>query len=385
MINIKVSKGFISPIDVNNIPEEVTELWLLSLSKLLNSKNKQLDNEEEISKSSKQLSADDESEEEKPKKNKPSKYSVSDNEEEIIFKQTKSRYEELIEYNNILPIRKGQLGELSVIDIIEKNEDFKHFIINNTTKLHSAADIQITINNIKIIIEVKNKCVISNEDIIKFNRDVKINNSVGIFISLKSLIPNRVRTVLSIDYVDGIPVVYCIPKTSNDITSAITLAEQLTKIDVYESENIYISQYKLDLIARLTDIDKEIKVLSNRIPKLELERKKIVLKLSKLPKTVFNKFDLIEEFVYSENRLPTEDECSEILNERIEDVIDKLRKYVLEKYITEDKKEIIKQHDKLTVSIIKGLEIDYNKLKMFFPERKATKEIYNYCIYVKDD
>ena len=102
--------------------------------------------------------------------------------------------------------KKGQLGEQSIQDYIEKN--FTDCEIENTAKTTAAGDLKLSIESLNILLESKNKVNITKDDLKKFERDVRETNSnAGIFICIKDItIP--CRGAMNFEIIDNRPLVY---------------------------------------------------------------------------------------------------------------------------------------------------------------------------------
>tara|TARA_Y100000816_G_scaffold287402_1_gene270065 strand:+ start:276 stop:1124 length:849 start_codon:yes stop_codon:yes gene_type:complete len=139
---------------------------------------------------------------------------------ENMNKERESRINELIEKNNnqwteiesmkrkflCNATKKGQDGEESIETYLMSNmEDIE---ILNTAKKTAAGDMNIVIDDIKILIESKNKYKITKEDVEKFKRDtINMGSNIGIFVSIKDInIPYRGN--LGFEIYEGIPLLY---------------------------------------------------------------------------------------------------------------------------------------------------------------------------------
>ncbi len=100
---------------------------------------------------------------------------------------------------NKISSTKGQIGENTVIDIIQ--EKFPDFIVENTSKIPHAGDIQITLpSKKKMIIEVKNyNKTVDQDQIDKLKFDMKFSSiTFAIFVSLNSGIVGKKRFDLDV-------------------------------------------------------------------------------------------------------------------------------------------------------------------------------------------
>lgn len=115
------------------------------------------------------------------------------------------------EYYQGTNMQKCQSSEFIVYDYLCKT--FLHSVVNQTGQTDHAADIKFLYNKLNCIIEVKNKKVLTRDDIQKFLSDLRAAKdsgvNCGIFISLQTdRFPDKPNTPLIIEYDSVIPVVY---------------------------------------------------------------------------------------------------------------------------------------------------------------------------------
>ncbi len=134
---------------------------------------------------------------------------------------------------------KGISGENTIRYILQKL--YTDAVISDVSHLTSSGDIIFKRKKLNCIIEVKNKKTITIEDVDKFIRDIKANNTLinsGIFVSLLTNdIPNKSKEPLLIEYIDSIPVIYIHMSAEIVLQASITMLDQLVNREVNTSEN----------------------------------------------------------------------------------------------------------------------------------------------------
>ncbi len=109
---------------------------------------------------------------------------------------------------------KGTYGENHVSSIIQSDNRYITAKIIDTSAQAEAGDFHMIWNGIKCLFEVKNKKILTLDDMKKFERDVRENGKKGtincaIFASLRTdNFPQRSREYIQVDMIDNIPVIY---------------------------------------------------------------------------------------------------------------------------------------------------------------------------------
>jgi hypothetical protein len=132
---------------------------------------------------------------------------------------------------------KGQGGELSIRELLYNYDGYRDGVIKETCDTKASGDLLFIFKNLRCLIEIKNKQSIAYADITKFERDIvncKESINCGLFISLLTdKFPNRSRSLLQIEYIEGVPVIYLYaPPPSNEIHYAISYLDNLLSISI---------------------------------------------------------------------------------------------------------------------------------------------------------
>ena len=102
--------------------------------------------------------------------------------------------------------KKGQDGEKSIYDFISNT--FTDCELSDTAKTTGAGDLHLYIQNLNILIESKNKGVITKEDVNKFKRDLTDTESnAGIIVSIRD-IPFPLKGNFGFEIYNEIPIFY---------------------------------------------------------------------------------------------------------------------------------------------------------------------------------
>ncbi len=107
---------------------------------------------------------------------------------------------------SLSPAEKGKEGEVLVEDIITTL--YPKAVIKRTAHEAAAGDLLVLFNILKCLVEIKNKLIVTRDDLAKFSRDLKMSSvNCALFISLRA---NRIpdHGVFDISMDNDIPVVF---------------------------------------------------------------------------------------------------------------------------------------------------------------------------------
>jgi hypothetical protein len=181
---------------------------------------------------------------------------------------------------------KGALGESIIYTFL--SERYPESITNYTAHTSGDADIQFIKNKLKILIEIKNKAIITDSDLKKFLRDVHDNYDAGkinsaIFVSLRTnAIPGKDNQNMHIEHDGNIPIIYIHinPLYVDSIKYAIVFLDKILNIENQSNESIKaLKSHLMKYYNCLTDM---IKTMSEKATKLKLELNKTTKYVDKL-------------------------------------------------------------------------------------------------------
>lgn len=189
--------------------------------------------------------------------------------------------------------QKGDLGENIVYNYLIKNDKYKEGTIRDTSKEGSNGDLRLEYNNIKCLIEIKNKQRIDKSDIDKFHNDIEKqsrNINCALFVSLlTSDIMESVHTEFNYSKVRDIPVIYIggVLRNINMIGMALQYLERLPNAEVdNDNKHNQLMGFLKMLKEHLEDSRMKIKKRINDITRekisLEAERSSIDKKLDEI-------------------------------------------------------------------------------------------------------
>ena len=206
---------------------------------------------------------------------------------DLLIKEMQSNNEYIQSENESLKskflcdnVKKGQNGEQGIELYLANN--FSDIEIENTTKQTACGDLNANINNVKFLIEIKNKYQITKDDISKFKRDVLNKQSeVGVFVCTKNIkIPYKGQ--ISFEIHENIPLLYVTDFDNNPIwlKMCIDLGNKIVKkmkskntsietltTEIYELTDFINSMQPIlkDLIKDSTKVTKNLKSLEKLI------------------------------------------------------------------------------------------------------------------------
>jgi hypothetical protein len=181
--------------------------------------------------------------------------------------------EELNTKNNSIACRSivkvGQIGEEVVYDYISSS--FSEGVLSNTSKQSAQGDMHFNYKGYVVLIEVKNKDRIKSDDIVKFVRDVKENNSIfgGVFVSIKRDVNIPCHTAYDIEWLDKKPVIYI--KNFEDVPETLYIAIKsiIFYLDSYEKLDAERSDDNKELNKLKQDLERVSSVLTTFYPILD--------------------------------------------------------------------------------------------------------------------
>ena len=183
---------------------------------------------------------------------------------------------------------KGAAGEQTVMNLLlePKYESAKVF---NTSGEAACGDIHFHWNDLRCLIEVKNKKTITVEDMKKFERDVRSckesnkNINCAIFVSLRSgQYPGRSRELIQLDTINNVPVIYTYTSNLDMLHYSIMCLNNLvksTKTDSHTMETLmsYYNGYAKHVASSITYFSKLIKNHETNIKSLKKEMNKLTI------------------------------------------------------------------------------------------------------------
>jgi hypothetical protein len=214
---------------------------------------------------------------------------------------------------------KGTAGEQTVMNILmePKYESAKVF---DTSGEAACGDIHFHWNDLRCLIEVKNKKTITLEDMKKFERDVRNckesnkNINCAIFVSLCSgQYPGRSRETIQLDMINNVPVIYTYIANLDMLHYSIMCLNNLvknTKTDSHTMETLmsYYNGYAKHVGKSITYFSKLIKSHETNIKSLKKE---------------INQLTILDEDLASNTELYQVQEVSDLLiDEDEEDSLD---------------------------------------------------------------
>ena len=143
---------------------------------------------------------------------------------------------------------KGTGGEYVIYNMLVTESRYTDAIVEDVHGQTAKGDILFKWRKIACMFEVKNKQVLTNADMEKFERDIKglvANNAINcaVFVSLLTgVFPGRTRDIMQVDICERIPVIYLNLDIQNgkysNLHYAIACLEQLVKISGSAGDNV---------------------------------------------------------------------------------------------------------------------------------------------------
>ncbi len=175
---------------------------------------------------------------------------------------------------------KGKGGENRIEQILLQNARFTDAIITNTSKQADEGDMHFAWNKMKCIIEIKNKKILTKDDITKFRNNIFSSNNAncGIFVSLITHhFSSIMRDYIQFDLVDHKPLVYIYLQKNEDLDYAILSLSHILNKSKDNSSTID------DFIIYL---NKYTTLLKTLLVNLETRKKKITVELKQIHKEI---------------------------------------------------------------------------------------------------
>jgi hypothetical protein len=143
---------------------------------------------------------------------------------------------------------KGTGGEYVIYNMLVTESRYTDALVEDVHGQTAKGDILFKWRKIACMFEVKNKQVLTNADMEKFERDIKglvANNTINcaVFVSLLTgVFPGRTRDIMQVDICERIPVIYLNLDIQNgkysNLHYAIACLEQLVKISGSAGDNV---------------------------------------------------------------------------------------------------------------------------------------------------
>jgi hypothetical protein len=161
-----------------------------------------------------------------------------------------------------------------IINYLQSNNKYEEAIIEDVSGIEANCDIKFVWQNIKCLIEIKNKQYITIEDVEKFNRDIVFNSdniNAGIFISLRTnVIPKMPRENMQVVYIRGHPCLFLYVDNLIMIDYAICLIKRILSIKNDDKKTLVLSHHCITFYNILINLQKES---DTKIKKLQKELK----------------------------------------------------------------------------------------------------------------
>lgn len=217
---------------------------------------------------------------------------------------------------------KGSSGENMIYNILVNDLRYSTATVVNMSNETATGDIHLTWQNMKCLIEVKNKGIITKDDISKFERDIinNINNGIncGLFVSLRcNKFPNRSNETIQIDIIDKTPVIYVYLKNINDIHLVLLTLDLIVKSSVTSSDTLHkfklhFNNYYILINDLIEVVNKDIKSKEKELKNLEDRRKQYMKQLTIIEKDKILMIDETEEVIINSDNDPSTDVPSNI-------------------------------------------------------------------------
>lgn len=293
---------------------------------------------------------------------------------------------------------KGSSGENMIYNILVNDLRYTSATIVNMSNETATGDIHLTWQNMKCLIEVKNKGVITKDDISKFERDIinNINNGIncGLFVSLRcNKFPNRSNETIQIEIIDKTPAIYVYLKNINDIHLVLLTLDLIVKSSVTSSDTLHkfklhFNNYYILINDLIEVVNKDIKTKEKELKTLEDRRKQYMKQLTIIEKDKILMIDETEEVIINSDNDPSTAAPSDaapnvITNDEKTNIINDL--YSLYKKNTTNTKTqpftyqlIQSEYPKYTDGVLNqlgGITVILNECKKSFIKKTLTKTV----------
>jgi len=174
---------------------------------------------------------------------------------------------------------KGSLGENFIRDVLLSNKRFVGAEITDVAHQSDEGDLHFNWENLKCLIEIKNKKTITPADITKFKSNVSTSVvNCGLFISLQTnKFGNSIRDMISYDAVDDKPIIYIYFDSTNTSTlenpilslnHILKLSDKKPACDTQAQLELCHERFvkqQSNLSARRTKLAAEIKIIDKEL------------------------------------------------------------------------------------------------------------------------
>lgn len=209
---------------------------------------------------------------------------------------------------------KGDMGETIVKNFLTSNTMFVEAIVQDTSGFEASGDIKFTWKKLKTLIEVKNKKVITRDDIMKFVRDVEqsVDINSGIFISVgeAKTLPDRNQYPVQMEFVRNIPVFYIVGPPPFLIPVILALEKIISSADNKTQDNE-------KLVSTLRTFYDCVKGQIEFLDKLIVMTRKNLRQLEKRKVEIMSKFSPVETDTRIQMLLFNDEDSSENSDEEI--------------------------------------------------------------------
>jgi len=182
-------------------------------------------------------------------------------------------------FNGSGPTR-GSLGEKAVRSMLDSCPEYKNAIITDQSSIKASGDILFEWCDVKCLIEVKNKSVISQGDVDKFIRDIENSKeqygiNSGLFVTTEtSTIPKKSKEHIKIEMFEDIPIIYVYLSYGVD---SLKLAINCIKQLLPRIKNINNDNYLKFINDQCNYFSKEISLKTTELKKIKEKYKEIII------------------------------------------------------------------------------------------------------------
>lgn len=232
--------------------------------------------------------------------------------------------------------QKGSLGEQVIYNLLSDNPRYESGIVTNTSGEKASGDLLFAWKQLRCLIEVKNKKVITPDDINKFERDIiqSPNINCAIFISLRTKqLPGKTREAIQFDLVNNVPVIYTYITAGEHLHYSLICLEHivqhssLSDVNLQKLTNYYRGYYK-QMTHLSSFFKKEIKNKKSELHRLEKEYMNAITIHDNLKKNLI--YFEPEELEIKNN---TDDAVEEIVESLSLENIEESKKRIIHYYI----------------------------------------------------
>lgn len=222
---------------------------------------------------------------------------------------------------------KGTLGEQSVMNVIKNDMRYTESRLVDTSGQTARGDFHMYWGKIKCMFEVKNKKVLTVEDMSKFERDVREASgeiNCAVFVSLRTdVFPNRSREIIQLDMVGNVPVVYVYLSEVSQIHYAIICVKNVVGSASGSDERskklvAYFQRYTKDVAYYYEWFSKQLKQKQSEIRGIQKEISRLGVLDEELNKNIELLVDVNggDEVTETDSDAETEEEKNEVVTEK---------------------------------------------------------------------